>query len=99
MVEGAVHGGDGRSWRLSWRFGLQLEFVRWGSAIGDCKIGLALGGGSARGWAHIGVLRALNDPAIRTAVGGMQASFARHDAAGETADALEQLARTQAPVT
>ncbi len=25
----------------------------------DCKIGLALGGGAARGWAHIGVLKAL----------------------------------------
>jgi NTE family protein len=32
--------------------------------MGDCKIGLALGGGSARGWAHIGVLRALNDAGI-----------------------------------
>ena len=27
--------------------------------MADCKIGLALGGGAARGWAHIGVLRAL----------------------------------------
>jgi NTE family protein len=27
--------------------------------MSDCKIGLALGGGAARGWAHIGVLRAL----------------------------------------
>jgi NTE family protein len=32
--------------------------------MGDCKIGLALGGGSARGWAHIGVLRALNAAGI-----------------------------------
>ena len=32
--------------------------------MGDCKIGLALGGGSARGWAHIGVLRALNAEGI-----------------------------------
>ncbi|HWB44161.1 MAG TPA: patatin-like phospholipase family protein [Hyphomicrobiaceae bacterium] len=30
----------------------------------NCKIGLALGGGSARGWAHIGVLRALNEAGI-----------------------------------
>jgi NTE family protein len=30
-----------------------------------CKIGLALGGGSARGWAHIGVLRALSEAGIR----------------------------------
>ena len=27
--------------------------------MGECKIGLALGGGVARGWAHIGVLRTL----------------------------------------
>jgi NTE family protein len=32
--------------------------------MGDCKIGLALGGGSARGWAHIGVLQALNEAGI-----------------------------------
>ena len=29
------------------------------------KIGLALGGGAARGWAHIGVLRALEKAGIR----------------------------------
>lgn len=29
-----------------------------------CKIGLALGGGSARGWAHIGVIRALQEAGI-----------------------------------
>ncbi|MCL5059158.1 MAG: patatin-like phospholipase RssA [Candidatus Thermoplasmatota archaeon] len=29
-----------------------------------CRIGLALGGGSARGWAHIGVIRALADAGI-----------------------------------
>jgi NTE family protein len=32
--------------------------------MSDCKIGLALGGGSARGWSHIGVLRALNEAGI-----------------------------------
>jgi NTE family protein len=32
--------------------------------MGDCKIGLALGGGSARGWAHIGVLKVLNEAGI-----------------------------------
>jgi NTE family protein len=30
----------------------------------NCKIGLALGAGCARGWAHIGVLRALNEAGI-----------------------------------
>lgn len=29
------------------------------------KVGLALGGGSARGWAHIGVLRALEESGVR----------------------------------
>jgi NTE family protein len=32
--------------------------------MSNCKIGLALGGGSARGWAHIGVLRALHEAGI-----------------------------------
>jgi len=30
------------------------------------KVGLALGSGSARGWAHIGVIRALSEADIRT---------------------------------
>src|SRR5947199_10729235 len=42
------------------RFGFHVR----GPGMGDCKIGLALGGGSARGWAHIGVLRALNAAGI-----------------------------------
>lgn len=29
------------------------------------RIGLALGGGAARGWAHIGVLEALEEAGIR----------------------------------
>jgi NTE family protein len=32
--------------------------------MGECKIGLALGAGSARGWAHIGVLKTLNEAGI-----------------------------------
>ena len=35
-----------------------------GRAKGDKKIALALGSGSARGWAHIGVIRALHDAGI-----------------------------------
>ncbi|WP_072391977.1 patatin-like phospholipase family protein [Hyphomicrobium sp. CS1GBMeth3] len=34
------------------------------SGTGKIKIGLALGGGAARGWAHIGVVRALNAAGI-----------------------------------
>lgn len=43
----------------------------WGSYIADMplkkknKIGLALGTGSARGWAHIGVIKALNEANIK----------------------------------
>ena len=29
------------------------------------KIGLALGGGAARGWAHIGILKVLEEAGIR----------------------------------
>ncbi|TXM90170.1 patatin-like phospholipase family protein, partial [Methylobacterium sp. WL116] len=32
------------------------------------RIGLALGGGAARGWAHIGVIRALDEAGIHPAV-------------------------------
>jgi len=39
---------------------MSLKHNRWNSG----KIGLALGGGSARGWAHIGVIRALNEAGI-----------------------------------
>ncbi len=34
----------------------------------DARIGIALGSGSARGWAHIGVLRALTDMGIRPGI-------------------------------
>src|SRR5882672_7610869 len=66
-----------------------------GPAMGDCKIGLALGGGSARGWAHIGVLRALNEAGIvpdivaGTSIGAVVGGCY---VAGEL-DALEQFAR------
>ena len=63
--------------------------------MGDCKIGLALGGGSARGWAHIGVLRALNEAGIYpdiiagTSIGAVVGGCY---VAGEL-DALEHFAR------
>lgn len=31
------------------------------------RIALALGGGAARGWAHIGVLRALDEAGVKSA--------------------------------
>ena len=45
MQEDATEGADGRSGRAS--------------TLGKRKIGLALSSGMARGWAHIGALRAL----------------------------------------
>ena len=35
------------------------------SPMNDFKIGLALGGGAARGWSHIGVLKALTEAGIK----------------------------------
>ena len=35
------------------------------SASRKMRIGLALGGGAARGWAHVGVIRALEQAGIR----------------------------------
>lgn len=36
--------------------------------IGTANIGIAFGGGAARGWAHIGVLKALNEAGIQPSV-------------------------------
>jgi NTE family protein len=66
-----------------------------GARMNDCKIGLALGGGSARGWAHIGVLRALHEAGIYpdivagTSIGAVVGGCY---VAGEL-EALEQFAR------
>jgi NTE family protein len=63
--------------------------------MNDCKIGLALGGGSARGWAHIGVLRALHEAGIHpdivagTSIGAVVGGCY---VAGEL-EALEEFAR------
>jgi NTE family protein len=63
--------------------------------MSDYKIGLALGAGSARGWAHIGVLRALMEAGIQpdivagTSAGALVAGCY---VAGEL-DALEAFAR------
>ena len=62
---------------------------------GKMKIGLALGGGAARGWAHIGVLRALNKAGIYpdiiagTSIGAVVGAC---EIAGQL-DALEEFAR------
>ena len=63
------------------------------------SVALALGGGAALGWAHIGVLRALEAAGVRVAaVAGTSigALVAVAYAAGEL-DALEELARSATP--
>ncbi len=65
------------------------------SGSGKIKIGLALGGGAARGWAHIGVLRALRNAGIQpdiiagTSIGAVVGAC---ELAGQL-DALEEFAR------
>ncbi len=44
------------------------ETARDAPAMREPVIGLALGGGSARGWAHIGILRKLDEAGIRPKV-------------------------------
>ncbi len=60
------------------------------------KIGLALGSGSARGWSHIGVLRALIDRGIKPTImtGSSTGSLVAASYASDQLDALETWART-----
>jgi len=59
------------------------------------RIGLALGSGSARGWSHIGVLRALYEHGITPAIitGSSTGSLVAAAHASEQLDALETWAR------
>jgi NTE family protein len=65
-------------------------------ALESTRIGLALGSGSARGWSHIGVLRALQDIGIRPTVvaGASTGSLVAAAFASEQLDALESWVRT-----
>lgn len=63
--------------------------------IGKPKIGIALGAGAARGWAHIGVLKALEENHIEpeiisgTSAGGVVGAFYAADAIPILEDALK----------
>jgi len=63
---------------------------------GRVKVGLALGSGSARGWTHIGVLRALDERGIRPTVvsGASTGSLVAASYASRQLDQLEKWART-----
>jgi NTE family protein len=60
------------------------------------KVGLALGSGSARGWSHIGVLRALHDLGITPTIvtGSSTGSLVAASHASDQLDALETWARS-----
>lgn len=60
------------------------------------RIGLALGGGAARGWAHIGILRALDKAGIRPDViaGTSMGALAGGAWASHRLDQLEEFARS-----
>ena len=60
------------------------------------RLGLALGSGSARGWAHIGVIRALEERGLRPdiLVGASVGALVAASHAGCRLDALEQWVRT-----
>ena len=57
----------------------------------DIRIGLALGSGSARGWAHIGVIQALEEMGIRPGIvaGSSIGSFVGAAYASNKLDKLE----------
>ena len=63
---------------------------------GKPTIGLALGSGAARGWAHIGVIQALDDAGIRPAMvaGCSFGALVGAGYAGESMDKLEAWARS-----
>lgn len=62
----------------------------------NVKVGLALGSGSARGWSHIGVLRALHDLGITPTIvtGSSTGSLVAAAHASNQLDALETWARS-----
>lgn len=66
------------------------------------KIGLVLGGGAARGFAHIGVIQALEEAGVRpqlvvgTSAGSLVAAFY---ASGKTGAQLQQIAETMEEAT
>lgn len=64
--------------------------------MADGKIGIALGGGAARGWAHIGVLRRLVDAGIQPEIvaGTSIGAVAGGCFAIDMLDALEEFARS-----
>jgi NTE family protein len=66
------------------------------SRNGDSRIGLALGSGSARGWAHIGVIRALSEIGVEPEIvaGSSIGAFVGAAYASEELDRLEHWVRS-----
>jgi len=93
LVWGSVFGASPHSTALDKKFKLVLE----GKAEQDFTIGLALGAGAAKGFAHIGVLDALEQAGIRIdmiAGSSMGAIIGGGYAAGLSVDSLSHVALT-----
>jgi len=78
------------------RWNEDRDFARLARALDGRSIGLVLGGGGARGLAHIGVLRALHEARIPVdAIGGtsMGATIAAQHAMGWSPDAIAEMNR------
>ena len=72
------------------------DFARLGRFLTGRAVGLVLGGGGARGFAHIGVLRALHEAGVPVdMIGGtsMGASLAAQHAMGWTPERIEEVNR------
>jgi predicted acylesterase/phospholipase RssA/CRP-like cAMP-binding protein len=81
---------------LHLRWDGDADFARLARALAGRAVGVVLGGGGARGFAHIGVLRALEEAGVPVdAIGGtsMGAGIAAQYAMGMDADHLEDVNR------
>jgi len=62
----SVYKRSGRSLLWGWRIHTTDKMINtFHKKIPQARVGLALGSGSARGWAHIGVIRALAESGAR----------------------------------
>jgi CRP-like cAMP-binding protein len=81
---------------LHLRWDADADFHRLARTLAGTSVGMVLGGGGARGFAHIGVLRALAEAGVPVdAIGGtsMGAGIAAQHAMGLDADALLEVNR------
>lgn len=67
------------------RYGHSRDFARLARIMAGCPVGVVLSGGGARGYAHLGVMRALEEAGVPvdivagTSIGAVMAAFAAFD--------------------